>query len=78
MSCGWIWLALLQLPFGAVVFNVLASNGALLVALPALIASSILSAVPPTLESRGEDEEDVTITPPVNHTVIAGFIKKYP
>jgi hypothetical protein len=50
MSCEVVWLAWLQLPYGAVVFNVLASNGALLVAtasLPALPAptspSSILS-----------------------------------
>jgi hypothetical protein len=34
--------------------------------------------VPPTLESGEEDEEDVTISPPVNHTAIAGYIKKYP
>jgi hypothetical protein len=38
--CDLVWLAWLQLPFGAVVFNVLASNGALLVLL-ALSLSSI-------------------------------------
>jgi hypothetical protein len=43
MSCEVIWLAWLQLPYGAVVLNVLASNVALLVALPALSASRILS-----------------------------------
>jgi hypothetical protein len=42
-SCDGEWVAWLQLPCGAVVFNVLASNGALLVVLPALSASSILS-----------------------------------
>jgi hypothetical protein len=36
------------------------------------------AAVPTTFESGGEDEEDVTITPPVNHTAIAHYIKKYP
>jgi hypothetical protein len=49
MSCEVVWLAWLQLPYRAVVFNVLASNGALLVvqasfpALPAPSASRILS-----------------------------------
>jgi hypothetical protein len=43
LSCDAVWLAWLQLPFGAVVFNVLASTGTLLVVVPVLSASSILS-----------------------------------
>jgi len=43
LSCEVGWVAWLQLPYGAVVFNVLASNGTLLVVVPALSASSILS-----------------------------------
>jgi hypothetical protein len=39
-SCEVVWLAWLQLPYGAVVFNVLASNGAVLAALSALPAPS--------------------------------------
>jgi hypothetical protein len=51
MSCEVVWLAWLQLPYRAVVFNVLASNGALLEvstsypALPAPSASRILSPI---------------------------------
>jgi hypothetical protein len=49
MSCEVVWLTWLQLPYRAVVFNVLASKGTLLVvpasfpSLPALSASRILS-----------------------------------
>jgi hypothetical protein len=36
------------------------------------------AAVPTTFESGVEDEEHVTITPSVNHTALAHYIKKYP
>jgi hypothetical protein len=46
MSCEIVWLAWLQLPYRAVVFNILASNGVLLVVAVSLLLPAYFPALP--------------------------------